>query len=222
MSPRRVKALGGRDGSDPATALREHLIASAEQLLAERPLSTITTRAIARAAGVSDGVLYNYFADKDDLLLAALVRRFSRLVMRFSANLPAPATATVEENLHAYARAALDLYVDASPIVIGLLSKPALLRRFMDEIHRQPVGVQQSRQPIVDYLTGEQHAGRLAAVDVEAATDLLIGATILLSVTSQTGSSPKTDMVQQLSAIVSTLVRGLDPSSSHASSSLTE
>lgn len=65
MSPRRAKATLGRVGTDPATALREHLVDTAERLLAEKQVGAITTREIARAAGVSDGVLYNYFADKD-------------------------------------------------------------------------------------------------------------------------------------------------------------
>ncbi len=95
MSPRRARAVSGLDG-DPATALREHLIDVAERLLSERQVSAITTRDIARTAGVSDGVLYNYFADKNDLLLTALVRRYGRIVARFEADLPQPGTATVE------------------------------------------------------------------------------------------------------------------------------
>jgi AcrR family transcriptional regulator len=65
------------DGSTVAERgdLREHLLAAAERLLAESRPQALTTRAIARAAGVSDGVLYNYFADRDELVLEALVRR---------------------------------------------------------------------------------------------------------------------------------------------------
>src|SRR6266508_161567 len=72
MSPRRAHAVLGRAGHDPGAALREHLIDTAEKLLAERQVSSITTRDIARTAGVSDGVLYNYFADKHELVVAAL------------------------------------------------------------------------------------------------------------------------------------------------------
>ena len=82
--------MRGRVGDDPATALRELLVDSAEKLLAERQVSSITTRDIARAAGVSDGVLYNYFANKNDLLVAALMRRYAGLVSGFDADLPAP------------------------------------------------------------------------------------------------------------------------------------
>src|SRR5512140_2747206 len=56
MSPRRAKAVVDRVGDDPATALRELLIDAVDRLLAQGSITAITTRDIARAAGVSDGV----------------------------------------------------------------------------------------------------------------------------------------------------------------------
>ncbi len=155
-------------------------------------------------------MLYNYFADKNDLLLTALVRRFTRMVARFDADLPEPGTATVEENLNTYARAVLELNADALPIVAGLITEPRLLHRFFDEIHQQPFGPQLYRQRIVEYLAGEQRVGRLAAVDVEAATTLLTGATAMLAITSLMFGS-RDDLAAQLPGIVETLVRGLQP-----------
>src|SRR5450759_2729180 len=100
MSPRRAKAVGsGRVGDDPAAALRELLIDATEGLISRGPISAITTRDIARAAGVSDGVLYNYFEDKPDLILAALVRRYQLLARRFFDASPQAGSGTVEDNL---------------------------------------------------------------------------------------------------------------------------
>ncbi len=209
MSPRRARAVSGLDG-DPATALREHLIDVADRLLSERQVSAITTRDIARTAGVSDGVLYNYFADKNDLLLTALVRRYGRIVARFEADLPQPGTATVEENLGAHARAMLDLQADALPIAAGLITEPALLRQFIDAIHREPLGPQRILHHVAGYIAGEQRLGRLPAVDVEAATTLLFGATIMLAFTNLMGGASREDLARQLPAVVGTLVRGLD------------
>ncbi|HVB64884.1 MAG TPA: TetR/AcrR family transcriptional regulator, partial [Nitrolancea sp.] len=94
MSPRSAKAVRGRHDEDPSAALRELLITTAEQLLVEGQVADITTRDIARAAGVSIGVLYNYFASKNDLLVTALVRRVQRSVAQFDTDLPEPGTAT--------------------------------------------------------------------------------------------------------------------------------
>ena len=69
MSPRRAAALrGAGDGQN----LREHLIAAAERLISSRGSAALTVREIAREAAVADGVLYNYFDGKEDLLANAL------------------------------------------------------------------------------------------------------------------------------------------------------
>jgi AcrR family transcriptional regulator len=210
VSPRRAKAVAGTTG-DPAAALRAQLVDAAETLLSERRVAAITTRDIARAAGVSDGVLYNYFADKNELLLTALVRRFTRLVAELRAALPEPGTGAVEANLRLLARSLYDLHTVALPIVGSLLAEPELLHRFMAAIHRpdEPLGGKQIRDTVVAYLAAEQQAGRLAPADPGAAADLLIGATATLVFTGHLGPGPP--LVERLPAVVDTLVRGLAP-----------
>ncbi|NUO59963.1 MAG: TetR/AcrR family transcriptional regulator [Hamadaea sp.] len=212
MSPRRAKATQGRVGDDPATALRGHLIDTAERLLAEHQVGQITTRQIARAAGVSDGVLYNYFADKNDLLVAALLRRYGQLLGRYDARLPEAGTATVEANLVAYAEAALELVAQALPIAAGLMTEPHLLHRFVADIHREPFGPQRLREPLAAYLAAEQRLGRLADVPLEAAITLILGPVIMLGFTELVGGQPREVVSAQLPAIVRTLLTGLDPS----------
>src|ERR1700712_4701679 len=55
-------------------ARREQLLASGASLLAERPYDEVSIEEIARAAGVSKGLLYHYFPTKQDFLVAALER----------------------------------------------------------------------------------------------------------------------------------------------------
>ena len=209
MSPRRAKGVKRRVGDDPATALRNHLIDVAERLLITRPVSSITTRDIAREGEVSGGVLYNYFATKNDLLVAALVRRFSSIVAGYDADLPKPGTATVEENLNAYAQASLGQFAEALPLVAALLTEPLLLHRFFQEIHSEAFGPQLAFQRLGEYLRAEQELGRLPDIDVEAATDLLIGATNLLVLShTMRGISPD-DLAARLPAVVDTLMRGI-------------
>jgi AcrR family transcriptional regulator len=209
--PRQARAVAGREG-DPGLALREHLIAVAEVLLAERQVSAITIRDISGAADVSEGVLYNYFADKTDLLLTALVRRFSGIVEQMHANLPDPGSATVEANLGVFAEALLDLYTDALPIFGKLLTEPALLRRFMDDIHspHKTFGGKQIRDPLVEYLAGEQKLGRIGAVDVEAAADLVVGAVATVAFNGLLGAVTPAGARKRLPAIAATLVHGLE------------
>jgi AcrR family transcriptional regulator len=209
MSPRRARAVRSRVADDPATALREHLIDTAEKLLGERQVSTITTRDIARAAGVSDGVLYNYFAAKHELLVAALVRRYAGSLTRFEVDLPAPGTRSVEENLITYAQAAVDLVTETLPTTAGLMSEPALLHQFVAEIHQQPFGPHRLRQPIEDYLRAEQELGRLGAFDVESAITLIMGPAIMLGFTTHVSGTPRDTLAEQIPGIVHTLLTGL-------------
>ena len=210
MSPRRARAVRGRVGDDPAAALREHLIDTAEKLLAERQVSTITTRDIARSAGVSDGVLYNYFAAKNELLLAALVRRYEGSVTRFDTGLPAPGTGSVEDNLVAYAQAAVRLVTDTLPTAAGLMSEPALLHRFIEEIHQQPFGPQRMHKPIADYLTAEQKLGRLGTFDVDSAIMLIMGPALMMGFTALIRGVPRDTLADQIPTIVHTLLTGLE------------
>lgn len=210
MSPRPAKAVRGRTGDDPAAALRDLLIDTADRLVgAERQASTITTREIARAAGVSDGVLYNYFADKNELIITALVRRHTEALRHYDRALPEPGSGTIAENLTACALAVIEIMVSTLPTVRTLLSEPKLFHRFFDEIHRSPLGPQRVAGPVVEYLQQEQRLGRLGRFDVEPAATLLLGSAMMLGFSSVMAGIPRDQVVGQVPGIVATLLTGL-------------
>jgi AcrR family transcriptional regulator len=80
MAPRKAAVLRHDERS-----LREHLIATAERLIATVGTAGLTVRVIAREAGVADGVLYNHFADKEELLANALHAHVATVAMSRSA-----------------------------------------------------------------------------------------------------------------------------------------
>ncbi len=55
-------------------ARREQIIEGATRVFARKGFSRTTTREVARAAGVSEGTIFNYFENKDALLMAILER----------------------------------------------------------------------------------------------------------------------------------------------------
>src|ERR687894_1280182 len=55
-------------------ARREQIVGAAMRVFAEKGFRRATTREVAREAGVSEGTIYNYFEDKDALLLTILDR----------------------------------------------------------------------------------------------------------------------------------------------------
>src|SRR5262249_56005288 len=117
--------LGGREGQE----LGEYLIATAARLIDERGSAGLGVRDIAREAQVADGVLYNYFEDKEDLLAHALLAHVGA-VMASMPQLPPAGTGTVAENLRLFIDTGLGALTRVVPAFAGLLSQPKVLKRF--------------------------------------------------------------------------------------------
>jgi AcrR family transcriptional regulator len=204
MSPRRAAALG-----DGGRTLRDHLIATAERMMAERGAAGLTVRAIAREAGVADGVLYNHFSDKEELLAHAL-RAHAEAVARPLPPLPEPGTGTVEENLRAYVEHGLVLHNGLLPAVAGLVAQPDVLARFAE----LSGGKGDWNARLTAYLRGERDLGRLAPdARVEAATSMIVGACHepVLSVLFQGRGMARQVSLDAVDDLVATVVLGLAP-----------
>ena len=201
--------------SAASPAIREQLIDAAERLLADRQVSAITTRDIARAAGLSVGVLYNYFTDKNDLVVAALLRRYDAQLAVFEAGLPTAGQGDVEANLVRYAEAVFDLASGTLPSIAGLMSDPSLMRRFFAEIHGPGYGMERTLGQVAAYLAAEQRLGRLGRFDVPAATTTLMGSMIALGLQGMVGGARPADDAAgedgraQIPGVVRTLLGGL-------------
>jgi AcrR family transcriptional regulator len=200
---------------DPAAQLRDHLVETAVRLVSEGQVAAITTRQIARAADVSDGVLYNYFADKNELLVAALVRHFEAIASRSHGELPTPGSRTVADNLVTYGEALHDLIRDTFPLFAELIGDHELLRRVMAEIHRPGQGILPFLSRIGEYLVEEQRLGRVADVDLPATMALLTGACATLTMVAHLGlhtgtePGPDDDARDQVRRVVQVLMRGI-------------
>jgi len=125
MSPRKPAVLRNGDGQN----LRDYLIATAARLIDERGSAGLSVREIAREAQVADGVLYNYFADKEDLLAHALLAHVAT-VMDGTPPMPAPGTGSVAENLRLFIEIGMGALTRVVPAFAGLLSQPKVLKRF--------------------------------------------------------------------------------------------
>ncbi|MCO5996828.1 TetR/AcrR family transcriptional regulator [Actinoallomurus rhizosphaericola] len=206
MAPRRAAAL--RDGGGEQS-LRAHLIATAERLISERGTAGLTVRAIARAAGVADGVLYNHFADKEELLAHALQARVRAVESALGA-LPEPGGGTVEGNLRAYLAHGLDLHRAILPAFAGLLGRPEVLARFADLARPGD----DWRDRLVGYLRAERDLGRLAPdAPVEPAARMMVGVCheAILSSLLRSSAAPDTASVPQeeIDAVVAAVLRGI-------------
>ena len=180
-----------RDGDGPG--LREYLIATAARLIAERGTAGLAVRDIAREAQVADGVLYNYFEDKEDLLAHALLAHVAA-VMQAAPRMPAAGTGSVQDNLRLFIDGGLQTLAQVAPAFAGLLSQPGVLGRFHDMVGGDAAFVGGDREPdrgderpgpdgarglpdiLRGYLLAEQRLGRIdEGADVDAAVTLVVG-----------------------------------------------
>ena len=183
------------------------------RLLESTPLGELTTRHIARHAGVSDGVLYNHFADKNELIIASVLERYVKLLERFEGTALVVGEGTVAENLCRFARALSALEADALLIGAGLLADPHLLTAFWTEIHRAPFGPDRLRRPLTSYLEGERAAGRIApSANVQATATLVFGASAMMALSQRLDPGHDSARLEaHLDAAVMTILEGIAP-----------
>jgi AcrR family transcriptional regulator len=89
----------------------------------------LTVRDIAREALVADGVLYNYFQDKEDLLAHALLAHVGMVMGSAPPTLEA-GSGTVAENLGLFIDRGFALLARVTPAFAGLLAQQGVLSRF--------------------------------------------------------------------------------------------
>ena len=198
MSPRKPAVLRDGDGQN----LRDYLITTAARLIDERGSAGLGVRDIAREAQVADGVLYNYFEDKEDLLAHALLAHVAT-VMEGMPQMPPAGTGTVAENLRQFIDIGIGALARVVPAFAGLLAQPKVLKRFHAMVggdaafagdaaagghaaaggQAAPGGEADADRPgglpgiLTAYLRAEQRLGRIhEEADVDAAVTLVVGA----------------------------------------------
>ena len=190
---------------DSGQNLRDYLIATAARLIDQRGSAGLAVRDIAREAQVADGVLYNYFEDKEDLLVHALLAHVGNVMNSAPQLLPAPGEGTVAENLRAFIDGGIATLLRVTPAFAGLIGQPKVLARFHAMVGGDPAFDPASADDgeaarddgeaarddgeaargdgrglpdlLTAYLRGEQRLGRIRAdVDIDAAAALVVGA----------------------------------------------
>ena len=115
---------------DSGQNLRDHLIETAARMIDQRGSAGLAVRDIAREAKVADGVLYNYFEDKEDLLAHALLAHVGNVMASAPGLLPPPGEGTVAENLRVFIDGGVATLLRVTPAFAGLISQPKVLTRF--------------------------------------------------------------------------------------------
>jgi len=142
--------------------MRERILAAAAQVFRDRGVTRATTKEIARAAGVSEGSLYNHFENKTALFGATFATVASGIAQAMRELMDSAGKDTVEENLARFAAEQIRFYGELLPMVGPVLADRELLA-WLQETPERSNGPLYGHAGLIGYLEAEQRAGRLTA-----------------------------------------------------------
>lgn len=159
---------------------REQLLGAAERVFAAHGYAGATTRLLAAEAGVSEGLIFKHFADKQELFVA-LARRL--VDEQHAATLRHVARAVVEDGVEAKVRTFVESYLAWVAVRRDLLrvvyvqgaAHPEVLALFAAASADEVATVR-------DLLAGEITRGGFRAVDVDLAARALRGSVVWLGI----------------------------------------
>lgn len=158
----------------PSTGVREAVLKAAEEVLGEAGLA-LSTKEIARRAGVAESSIFYHFGDRLGLLQAVInlhLPVFSDATVVLGRRSPG---GNLRADLAAVVTGLERFYLGIMPI-LGALQSDSQLRELLAERHGE-VGPHLALKPVADLLRAEQAAGRVRdTLDPAAGALLLIGA----------------------------------------------
>ena len=115
---------GQRAARLPGQERREHFLDVTADLVAEKGVEAVTMEAVAAAAGVSKGLGYAYFSNRNELLLALLNRELGELQRRSTEEIRA--ASDFEGRIRASVKAWFDVMSEKGALIGTLLQSQAI------------------------------------------------------------------------------------------------
>jgi AcrR family transcriptional regulator len=194
--------------------VRDELFRAAERVLLRDGPQAVSGRAVTREAGVATGLLYNYFSDLDEFLVALVVDRFRIHAELATTLMEQVGTRTVEENL---VETGLSLLTSPALALAGLvLVRPTLHGRVRAEMAGGAPGLEEIITTTAAYLEAEKRLGRVSPATDSAAVALAFVGTlhhVLLTHDTRKGSLPVQDPAQLMTRLVRALLPAGSPDS---------
>ncbi|HEY3226334.1 MAG TPA: TetR/AcrR family transcriptional regulator [Planctomycetota bacterium] len=167
-----MTAVAARRPRLPTAERREQIVVAAMRCFAERGFEGTTTRMVARAAGVSEGLIFRHFPTKRSLYRAIIARRIAEAP---AGMMPAEAAARGDD------RAVLSSI--ASSLVARVSRDPSFMRLlFFSALEGAPLSrmfyqarVRRVRSFLASYLERRMDEGALRKVDSTAAAGAFMG-----------------------------------------------
>ncbi|MFE3057505.1 TetR/AcrR family transcriptional regulator [Nocardia sp. NPDC059239] len=160
--------MGTRSRGRPSTGVREAVIASAQQVLAESGLARLSTKEIAARAGVAESSIFYHFGDRMGLLQAVIQHQL-RPLKDLLADAPAADLRTALRSLLATLE---EFFVSALPVMAAVQSDAELGAVYRERSRDLDLGPHRAVDAVVAYLS----ARGIEADDLRTPALLLVGA----------------------------------------------
>jgi AcrR family transcriptional regulator len=183
-------------------ARRTLILEAAARLFAEKGFHRTTTKDIAEAADVSEGTLYNYFENKDEMLMGimTLLVDAQRMDLRLTDGLPVDARHFLMAMLENRREMVEQKGEMLQSVLSEILVNPDLRQRYY----------QQLTLPVLGLLTGHLQArsqmGQIKPVDAALVSRILVGLTTGLFVLEVLGDPKVTTEWEELSEVITSIL----------------
>lgn len=196
-----------------AASTRDRILDVTVELMRSGGLTAVTTREIARAAGLTEAALYRHFKNKEDLLTSALAERLPAFIGILNDLPQQVGQSSVGDNLRRVAEAAVPFYRKAMPMLSAMFGDPNLLARHRAWASETGLGPQKANTVLSAYLRCERERGRVGPdLDTDAAAALLLGGCLQRALFDQFLGRPleATVVADYAAALVQTLLSSAD------------
>lgn len=188
---------------DPLATRREQILDAATIVFAEKGFHRATIREVARAAGVADGTIYNYFENKAALLLGLLERLneserrgadFARGAEREAVNFM---QAYIAQRFATVAQSGFDMF---QMLISELLIDRELRERYREQTLVPTFAIAEA------YLQGGMASGTLRSLDPQLVSRALAGMTLGVLLLRLLGDPTLQDRWAEMPDIIATIL----------------
>ncbi len=164
-----------------------------------------STRDIAKAAGISEAVIYQRFGTKEDFFFTAMALPETKLDAIFCIQ---AGEGTVSENLVCMSLQIVDYFREAMPVFLTLISHPSFNMPTFLKQHNVPA--RQLSEKLIDYLVEESKLGRVSQNNFVVTVNVLLSYLHNIALYEAIGA-PKTRVDSNVAETISLLWGGLAP-----------
>lgn len=195
--------------------VRDDILIAAEELILGNGVQAATTRAIARAAGCSEGSIYRHFPGKNALVVEVINASFPDFAEALTDLQKRVGKGSVQANLRTVAVQALGFYRAILPIASGILSDAGLLKEHRTSLKTAGAGPVRAPAEVAAYLRREQTLGRISAgASPDDCARMLLGTLFSQAFLEELSGHPRGEPdadVDLVAGVMATLWRALRP-----------